>query len=211
MHPDDLDYYAGQGAVTDPGRAPHQLTGIDRHRRPAPRGAARHPLPGRGPGRRDPGGADGGIDSRHADDARPPAAVADQPLTEQRSRERLVGCVATSPCSSWRWPARWPSPPGRVGFGSYCPRLQARPRAAEDSAENCWRLLDANIGDGYRDPNDGAAIDRWTCPRPLPGRRRAWQRRATRTTRPLFVVSPQLELSDTRGRICANLGTTWPP
>ena len=147
------------------------------------------------------------IDSRHAETMLDRlAALADQPLTEPRQpQERLVGCcrdftvLFLAMARSLAIPAR-----ARVGFGSYFVRdykLDHELAEVWDSAENRWRLLDANIGDGYRDPNDGATIDPLDVPRDrflVAGA--AWQRcRRDEDDPASFVVSPQLELPDTRG------------
>ena len=210
MDADDLDYYAGQSAVTDPGRASAQLTGIPTdiaglHR--AAHGLVIHYRAEDPVGQGIPEARMAEIDSRHAETMLDRlAALADQPLTEQREpQERLVGCcrdftvLFLAMARSLAIPAR-----ARVGFGSYFVRdykLDHELAEVWDSAENRWRLLDANIGAGYRDPNDGATIDPLDVPRDrflVAGA--AWQRcRRDEDDPASFVVSPQLELPDTRG------------
>jgi Transglutaminase-like superfamily len=207
---DDLDYYAGQSAVTDPGQASSQLTGIPTdiaglHR--AAHGLVIHYRAEDPVGQGIPAARMAEIDSRHAETMLDRlAALADQPLTEQREpQERLVGCcrdftvLFLAMARSLAVPAR-----ARVGFGSYfvCDyKLDHELAEVWDSAENRWRLLDANIGAGYRDPNDGATIDPLDVPRDrflVAGA--AWQRcRRDEDDPASFVVSPQLELPDTRG------------
>ena len=210
MDADDLDYYAGQSAVTDPGRASAQLTGIPTdiaglHR--AAHGLVIHYRAEDPVGQGIPEARMAEIDSRHAETMLDRlAALADQPLTEPRQpQERLVGCcrdftvLFLAMARSLAIPAR-----ARVGFGSYFVRdykLDHELAEVWDSAENRWRLLDANIGDGYRDPTDGATIDPLDVPRDrflVAGA--AWQRcRRDEDDPASFVVSPQLELPDTRG------------
>jgi len=211
MNADELDYYAGQSAVTDPGRASAQLTGIPTdiaglHR--AAHGLVIHYRA------EDPVGRHGfpearmaEIDSRHAETMLERLAqLADQPPTEPREpQERLVGCcrdftvLFLAMARSLAIPAR-----ARVGFASYFVRdfkLDHELAEVWDSAEDRWRLLDANIGQGHRDPNDGAAIDPLDVPRDrflVAGA--AWQRCRRQEDDPAtFVVSPQLELPNTRG------------
>ena len=210
MVADDLDYYAGQSAVTDPGRASSQLTGIPTdiaglHR--TAHGLVIHYRAEDPVGQGIPEARMAEIDSRHAETMLDRlAALADQPLTEPREpQERLVGCcrdftvLFLAMARSLAIPAR-----ARVGFGSYFIRdykLDHELAEVWDSAENRWRLLDANIGDGYRDPNDGATIDPLDVPRDrflVAGA--AWQRcRRDHDDPATFVVSPQLELPETRG------------
>ena len=211
MVADDLDYYAGQSAVTDPGRASSQLTGIPTdiaglHR--TAHGLVIHYRAEDPVGQGIPEARMAEIDSRHAETMLDRlAALADQPLTEPREpQERLVGCcrdftvLFLAMARSLAIPAR-----ARVGFGSYFVRdykLDHELAEVWDSAENRWRLLDANIGDGYRDPNDGGD-DRpaGRSPRPLPGRRRRLAALPARRGRPghLRRLTASSSCPDARG------------
>lgn len=210
MDADDLDFYAGQSAVTDPGRASAQLTGIPTdltglHR--AANGLVIHYRADDPLGQGIPEERMAEIDSRRAETMLERlASLADQPLTEPReAQERLVGCcrdytvLFLAMARSLAIPAR-----ARVGFGTYfVPDFKLDHELAEvwDAAENRWRLLDANIADGHRDPNDGTAIDPLDVPRDrflVAGA--AWQRcRRDEDDPATFIVSPQLDLPATRG------------
>jgi hypothetical protein len=210
MNANDLDFYAGQSAVTDPGRASAQLTGIPTDIAGLYRAAhglvihyrAEDPL-----GQGIPEARMAEIDSRYAETMLDRlAALADQPPTEPREpQERLVGCcrdftvLFLAMARSLAIPAR-----ARVGFASYFVRdykLDHELAEVWDSPENRWRLVDANLGERHRDPNDGALIDPLDVPRDrflVAGA--AWQRcRRDEDDPASYIVSPQLEVPETRG------------
>jgi hypothetical protein len=134
------------------------------------------------------------------------AALHDAPLTAERApHQRLVGCcrdftvLFLALARHHGLPAR-----ARVGFAAYfMPGWFIDHEIAEvwDTAEQRWRLVDAELHHGHRDPNDGALLD----PLDVPPDRfivapQAWLAcRAGEADPARFVVHPDLNIPDTRG------------
>lgn len=209
MTTEDLDYYASQSPVTDPGRMsrlltglPHDLASLQRIARGLVIHYRAENLTGQGIG----GERFGEIDSRYAEPMLARLAeLAAGPLTGSRSpSERLVGCcrdftvLFVTMARSLGIPAR-----ARVGFASYFhPDYNVDHEVAEvwDSGDRRWRLVDAELVDAHADPTDGARIDPLDVSRDrfLVGGT-AWQRcRAGEADPEIFVVAPELDLELTR-------------
>jgi hypothetical protein len=210
MSANEHAYYAAQSPITDPGRHADLFDDVPQHV-PALQRVARELVLHY---RADDPQAHGVPDSRLAEiDSRDAVtmldrllALDDRPLTEGRPpHQRLVGCcrdftvLFLSMARRAGIPAR-----ARVGFATYfVPRFQIDHEVAEvwDEGEERWRLVDAELRDDHRDPNDGARVDPLDVPRDrfLVGGA-AWMAcRGSEADPETFVVDPSLELEQLRG------------
>jgi hypothetical protein len=206
----DLEWYASQSSLTDPGELAWLLDDLPAgivELRALAHGLVIH--------YRDDRPLEAGIpvdrlreiDSRYSDrmlarlvelqpgslrDVRPP-------------QQRLVGCcrdftvLLLMAARAEGIPAR-----GRVGFARYfVAGLGLDHEVAElwDRDERRWRLVDAELDEDHLDPTDGSRIDPLDLPRDrflVAGR--AWQScRAGEAEPDAFMVDPSLDLESTRG------------
>lgn len=206
----ELDYYASQSPLTDPGElaavqadAGSHIAGLRR----AAGGLVIHyraddPLAAGVPPQRL-----AEIDTRYADAMLSRLLeLRSGPIAELRAPgERIVGCcrdftvLFLSMARARRIPAR-----ARVGFASYfVAGLWIDHEVAElwDGAEQRWRLIDAQLDDHHLDPTDGVSFDALDVPRErflVAGE--AWQRcRSGRADPETFMVGPDVEIEVTRG------------
>ena len=205
----DLDFYAAQSGITDPGQFTDRLSELPNDLS-SMRSAARqlvyhyrdggdYPLNGIAPDRvRE-------VDTRYAEDMLARVfELVDQPLTCERApHQRLVGCcrdytvffLAIARQHGW---------PARVGFATYFePGWFIDHVIAEvwDADQRRWRLVEPELADGFVDAADGALIDPLDVPpdRFLVGPQ-AWRScRAGHVDAQQFVVDPGLQIPDTRG------------
>lgn len=147
------------------------------------------------------------IDTRYADRMFARIfALSDAPLgASRRANQRLVGCCRDftvffiALCRHKGIPAR-----ERVGFAAYFdPGWKVDHVVAEvwDENERRWRLVDAELGDGFVDATDGTTLDPLDLPRDrfLVGSE-AWRMaRAGEADAARFVVAPDLDIPQTRG------------
>jgi hypothetical protein len=208
---DDREFWAEQGAVTDPGEfasliraVPGSLAAI----RAAARGLVFHY-------RADGDFADNGIaadrvaeiDTRYAKDMLGRlVSLADQPLADPRTpSQRLVGCcrdftvLFLSIAREHGIPAR-----ARVGFATYFhPGWYIDHVVAEiwDAPSGRWRLVDPELADDHISPVDGARVnpEDLTHGQFLTGPA-AWRAcRSGVADAGRFLVDPDLEIPATRG------------
>src|SRR3954468_3466417 len=206
----DLQWYASQSALTDPGKLAWLLDdlppGIDELRAVA-HGLVLHyrvdrPLEAGIPVERL-----GEIDGRYGDrmlsrllELQPGSLLDARP-----ANQRLVGCcrdftvLFLMAARAKGIPAR-----GRVGFARYfVAGLGLDHEVAEvwDQEERRWRLVDAELNEDHVDPTDRSRIDPLDIPRDrflVAGR--AWQScRAGEAEPETFMVDPSLDLDITRG------------
>jgi hypothetical protein len=206
----DLQWYASQSALTDPGKLARLLddlpSGID-ELRTAAHGLVIHyrddrPLEAGVPIERL-----GEIDSRYGDRmlSRLLELQAGSLRDPRPAQQRLVGCCRDSTvlmlmaARANGIPAR-----GRVGFARYfVAGLGLDHEVAEvwDQDERRWRLVDAERDEDHVDPTDGSRIDPLDVPRDrflVAGR--AWQSCRVGDADPeTFMVDPSLDLDITRG------------
>ncbi|HYH12393.1 MAG TPA: transglutaminase-like domain-containing protein [Thermomicrobiales bacterium] len=204
--------YASQSQVTDPGlfaarldEIPDDLTSIKdavnhlvyHYRHPESDWAVHGIAPER----------IGEIDTRYAEHMLERLlTLNDTPLTEHRQpAERIVGCcrdftvLFLSIARHKGIPARM-----RVGFATYFqPDWKLDHVVAEvwDAAGQRWRMVDAELGDGHIDPNDGARLDPLDLPRDrfITGPQAWVSCRREEADPERFLVAPELDIPDTRG------------
>ncbi|MGO9957349.1 MAG: transglutaminase-like domain-containing protein [Solirubrobacteraceae bacterium] len=206
----DLDVYASQSLMTDPGVLAPLLHGTPtslrelrqlnaglvvhyRADRPLDLGIGRERL-------RE-------IDTRYAETMlRRLTELQDGPLTEPRDPvRRLVGCcrdftvLFLASARARGVPAR-----ARVGFARYfVPDAWLDHEVAEvwDQGQRRWRLVDAQLSDPYADPSDDSSIDPLDVPRDrflIAGQ--AWRLcRAGKVDPDTFMVGPDMDIDGLRG------------
>jgi hypothetical protein len=206
---DELDYYASQSPVTEPGEPARRLDGLPGDvagLQRVVRGLVIHYRADNPSVHGIPDERLAEVDTRYADAMLARLGeLGDGPLTSERApQERLVGCcrdftvLFVSMARTLGIPAR-----ARVGFASYfVPGLNVDHEVAEvwDSGERRWRLVDAELQDDHADPNDGASVDPLDVPRDrfLVGGA-AWRRcRAGEADPETFLVAPELDAPMTR-------------
>lgn len=205
-----LMYYAEQSPITDPGGASGHLEDL-----PADVAALRQAALGLVFHYRDEDPASHGVsedrlpevDSRYAERMLGRLFELDgTPLSEGRPQEkRLLGCcrdflvLLVTMARHKGIPAR-----ARVGFASYFEEgFNVDHEVAEvwDAAEDRWRLVDPQLGEGFVDETDGVAFDSLDVPRDrfLVGGE-AWRTcREGEADPEAFLVDPGLEIEQTRG------------
>jgi hypothetical protein len=206
----DLDWYASQSTVTDPGQLARRLddlpAAIDELRAVA-HGLVIHYRVGRPLEAGIPAERLGEIDSRYGD--RMLSRLLElQPGSLRKARpaqQRLVGCCRDfTVLFLMAARAKGIAARGRVGFARYfVAGLGLDHEVAEvwDQQERRWRLVDAELREDHVDPTDGSRIDPFDLPRDrflVAGR--AWQScRAGKAEPNIFMVDPSLDLESTRG------------
>lgn len=206
----DQQYYAEQGPITDPGEMSGQLRNLPEDLsslRRAAHGLVLHYLDVDLASRGMPEERLAEVDSRYAEKMfRRIFELDDKPLSGERTPERrLLGCcrdstvLLVSMARHKDIPAR-----ARVGFASYFEKgYKVDHEVAEvwDAAEDRWRLVDPQLGDGFADATDGEILDPLDVPRDrfIVGGL-AWRMcRAGEADPDTFLVDPELEIEQTRG------------
>jgi hypothetical protein len=133
-------------------------------------------------------------------------ALADQPLTSERApAQRLVGCcrdftlLFLAMARHHGLPAR-----ARVGFATYfVPGWALDHAVAEvwDAAAGRWRLVEAQLRDGFVDRADNTLLDTLDLPRDrfVTGAQAWLDARSGRADPERFAVDPGIEIPATRG------------
>jgi len=210
MRDEDLAFYTAQSPVTDPGRMSAWLGGLPSDIAALQRLARVLVIHYRADSPLEEGIAPerlAEIDTRYAEAMFSRLAELREGPFEAGPRqpaERLVGCcrdftiLFVSLARAAGIPAR-----ARVGFAPYFIagfNLDHEVAEVWDAATGRWRLVDAQLGDDHRDPNDGERID------PLDvGRDRflvageAWRRcRGGEADPERFLVGPDVDVPGTR-------------
>lgn len=147
------------------------------------------------------------IDTRYADRMLARLdELAPRPLSQPRTpAERLVGCCRDFTVLFLAMARRAGLPArARVGFATYFAaghHIDHEVAELWDPAEERWRLVDAELGDNHRDPNDGERVDPLDVPRDrsLVGGA-AWRAcRAGKAAPASFVVAPEVDHELLRG------------